>query len=258
MSCQRHEQELWLYAIDALDEPGRRDAVETHLAGGCPACHGRLAEARETLAHLPLALDPQTPDAAARARVLARVRRGGSPLPRRWGLVALAAAITLAVVAWALDHHQQDRQRDEAVAAALDIFDADELSDALTDRMRSSARLMEALRSPEHMLISFRGVDDFEKARGHLIWNAQHEEAYLFLIDLDPPDESERSRLWLNTRDARHVPVQAFAIDEAGPTRMSLRWPVAVEDLAGASISYDADDEPDEPMRPVLVAQLDE
>ena len=259
MSCPGHEDELWLYAAEALDEPSRRDVIEAHLADGCPRCHAQLAEARQRLGQLPLALDPTPPDPAVRQRLLARIRRpgGGRPVaPWLAGAAAAAAVLIALVIIWPTQQRQDLAQLEEFMTNVLEAFSADEPSDELVERVQAGAAVLSTLGSPEHELISFRGAPEHEHARAHLLWHAQREEAYLFVTDLDPPAEHEQSRLWLHTHDDRHVPVKVVTWDEQGMARLRLRWPVQMQELAGASISYDEQDDLPEPTRPVLMAKM--
>ena len=257
MNCPGHEDELWLYAAEALDEPGRRQVIEAHLAGGCPRCHADLAEARQRLGHLPLALEPASPSPAVRQRLLARIRqpRGGGRL-WPWAAAAAAAVLVALLLLWPTQPGQEMARLEGFLDAVLESFSADEPTDELIERIHTSAAVLSTLRSPEHELISFRGVPEHERARAHLLWDAGREEAYLFVTDLDPPGEHEQSRLWLHTHDDRHLPVKAVAWDEQGMARMQLRWPVEIQELAGASISYDEREDVAEPMRPVLLARM--
>jgi anti-sigma-K factor RskA len=61
-----------LYVADALDAAERQE-LRAHLAGGCPACAGALAEAQATFAAMPLALDPVVPSPIAKARLMQRI-----------------------------------------------------------------------------------------------------------------------------------------------------------------------------------------
>ena len=262
MSCRGHEDELWLYAADALDEPGRRESIEAHLAAGCPRCHAQIAEARQCLGQLPLALDPAPPSPAARQRLLARIRQSHAA-GRRIGpwVAATAAAAAIVLVGLALIWPAQQQRRELAefqsfIDSVLDVFSAEEPTDELIERMKTGAAVLSTLGSPDHELISFHGSPDHEHARAHLIWDAEHEEAYLFVTDLDPPGENEWSRLWLHTQDDRHVPVKTVTWDERGVARLHLRWPVRIDELAGASISYDEQEDAAEPTRPVLLARM--
>jgi anti-sigma-K factor RskA len=89
------------YALDALD-PGESRAYEEHLAG-CERCRDELASLQATAGSLAYAVEPSTPPAALRERILdaARaVRPNVVPLRPRWQrplVVAAAVAVCAAV-----------------------------------------------------------------------------------------------------------------------------------------------------------------
>jgi anti-sigma factor RsiW len=86
------------YALDALDDPERRE-FEEHLAG-CPRCREELEGLRDAAAALAYVPEGPAPPPALRERVLQRVHDEQAsnvvPLRRR---VALPAVATVAVVA---------------------------------------------------------------------------------------------------------------------------------------------------------------
>jgi hypothetical protein len=71
------EHEHWqeqseIFALGALDGQELRD-FEAHLASGCAICEAYLREARETLNLLHRSLQPMTPSAAIKERVLQQI-----------------------------------------------------------------------------------------------------------------------------------------------------------------------------------------
>src|SRR5438552_9512135 len=94
---------MLLYVTESLDESERAE-LSAHLASGCPACAGALAEAQATVAHLPMTLPQQQAPKSARDRLLSRVAVGPKAhVPRRWFLnTALAASIGALLAAAAI------------------------------------------------------------------------------------------------------------------------------------------------------------
>ena len=119
------------YALDALDEPERRE-YEAHLAR-CEQCRDELASLSEAASSLAYAVDASAPSPQLRERILADARAERPnvvPLRPRWALpaaatavVAVAAAIALAL--WAtsvsskLDKERAQASDQERVAAIL-------------------------------------------------------------------------------------------------------------------------------------------
>lgn len=75
MTCEQRRDQLLLYAVDALDAD-ERAALEAHLRGGCLTCAASLAEARATLDHLPLSLDPVDPPPDLVRRLMETIASG--------------------------------------------------------------------------------------------------------------------------------------------------------------------------------------
>jgi anti-sigma factor RsiW len=91
------------YALGVLDDTERR-AYETHLAG-CEQCKADLAELRETVGALALAVEPATPPDGLRGRILAAAREAGPSnvvairsSRRRFVVAGVAAAVAAAVL----------------------------------------------------------------------------------------------------------------------------------------------------------------
>src|SRR5947209_1955371 len=78
MTCEERQDLIPLYAMGAL-EPAEAEAVRRHLAGGCPACQGALAEAKALGGQLAMSLEPVAPPPRVRENLLRRVREQISP-----------------------------------------------------------------------------------------------------------------------------------------------------------------------------------
>ena len=113
------------YALDAL-EPGESRAYEEHLAG-CERCREELASLQATAGSLAYAVEPATPPAELRERILDAARADGlrpsvTCLPRaeRWfrPLVAVAAVAACAAVGlgiWNISLHNRLGHAQEAL-----------------------------------------------------------------------------------------------------------------------------------------------
>jgi anti-sigma factor RsiW len=144
---QENEQ-VGAYVLDALpvDEVA---AFETHLVS-CPACQAEVAELREVVGILPLALEPVEPPAALRDRITRAIEEdtakkpaltalpGGAPkrterkrFPLAEGLLALAAVAVIAALGlWnvhlqsRIDQQQAAVNLQQLVSTALNHRDA--------------------------------------------------------------------------------------------------------------------------------------
>lgn len=118
VSCQEHAQHAMEYVLGML-EPEKTRALRAHLASGCPACAGAVAEAETVVAKMGESVTRVSPGAGLKKQVLDRVRAEGRPAVagrvdargvsrveagsgRRWWHVALASAAAAAVVGAAL------------------------------------------------------------------------------------------------------------------------------------------------------------
>jgi len=72
MSHEMFEETIPLYAAGALEREGRQ-ALESHLLGGCPTCHAALKEARAVAALLPYGLPPAAPPPGLREKLLSKL-----------------------------------------------------------------------------------------------------------------------------------------------------------------------------------------
>ena len=87
-ACRDRREAIFLLAAGVL-ESGEEHDVASHLATGCARCAGALAEAREALSLLPQSLDPVTPPAGVRARLLVRATGVADPADLACSIAAL-------------------------------------------------------------------------------------------------------------------------------------------------------------------------
>src|SRR6185295_3668255 len=76
-SIMATDHEYWrgqseIYALGALDGEELNE-FQAHLAAGCPLCDATVHETGESLALLPVSLEPLTPPPALRGRILAQI-----------------------------------------------------------------------------------------------------------------------------------------------------------------------------------------
>ena len=248
MTCQDRRDLMPLYVADALDA-AEREELRRHLASGCVACAGSLAEAQATFAALPLALDPVAPSPDLLRRVMARIDHATAP-PRRlpvgaWlsaaAAVVLASVVTYAVVA------RRDREalaearvayNDDARALLLQsaLADRDQTVDQLRRQLASQQQLVEALQSDHARVIDLAGAGQ-PKASARLVWAPAAGRSVLLARDLTPPPPGRTYELWYITTDQKKVPAGTFGVDPAGTTTFATTIPPGLPPLAVAAVT---------------------
>jgi len=240
VSCDTRRDEWLAYALGAA-EADERAALESHLASGCPACAGHLAEARAVVGHLPLALTPVAPPARVRDRLLARAR-GGAPaggrvlaLGREWGrslaAAALAAAALLVVVVVPLGQ-RQSALADELAAQRTTI-------ERLRAELGGAMQAVRLLESPRLELTLLASTGDSE-AWGRLLRDEERRVWQLYAFALAPLPRGRTYELWLITADDRKIPAGIF--DAGADGRASHR--VSLAPAVGEVVATAVTDEP--------------
>ncbi len=101
MTCEERRDQLLLYVAGAL-EPGEEAELREHLASGCAACAGALAEAEATFHAIPRALPRQAPPAGAWEKLQSRIAlKDQTEAPARAALMQPFAAKPNRWGAWA-------------------------------------------------------------------------------------------------------------------------------------------------------------
>jgi hypothetical protein len=218
MTCQERRDLMLLYATGALDAAERAE-LTAHLAGGCPACAGALAEAQATVAHLPLAADPVTPPRSARDKLMSRVAAdvsqdslaAGRPR-RRWMSMALAACIG-------------------AILAGGAVW-------------ITLQKQIGVIRSPDLQLVSMSSEVQ-PKARGRVLWDRDRNNWHISVFDMTPPPPGRVYELWFVTPKGETIPGPTFNVDSSGRGNLIAAVPKGIGPLAAAAIT-------DEPIGGVL------
>jgi anti-sigma-K factor RskA len=221
MSHEELKELLAAFALDGLDREESR-ALEEHLEG-CAECRAELAELRETAGLLALAVDPVTPPAESRRRLLARVgrevprqsapgRRPPSvwrrPLPLAAGL-AVAAGLAWLILLQALTRSElRDTQRrlDQALARL------DDAQGALA-RERATTRLLAA---PDGVSVALKGTEAAPAARARVAYDPANGEAILFASSLQTPPPGKGYQLWFIAGSRPPLPGKVFVTDRSG------------------------------------------
>ena len=211
---------MLLYATDALDTSERAE-LQAHLATGCPQCAGALAEAQATLAHLPLALDPQTPSKSARDRLMQRVAadisnprgnpRGVStstaPKQTPWFLKTAVAATVGAIIA----------------AAAVYLPMHEKTSMIQTDQLQYVKLAGDTTLQP--------------KAHGRVFWDKDKNDWHVYVFDMAPPPPGKTYELWFITPNQTKIRAGLIEVDAKGKGSLTVKVPANIPDIAVAAVT---------------------
>ena len=220
----------------ALD-PEEAAELREHLAAGCPACAGRLAEARAILALLPLSLTPVPAPPAARRRLLERVRTAGEaiapaatapsltnspthspaapPPPPWWVQVALPAAIAASIAAMTTIFFAARLNARQPAGGAVGQGNATTVA-VLTGMIEHQQQELERLRTvdpaktvqwaaqPDLKIVPLAGTDQQPAgARGRVFWDADHGRWHFFASGLKPALPGKTYELWFVSADGK-------------------------------------------------------
>ncbi len=196
-------ESLAAYALDILDSPADRAALEAHLAG-CAACRDELALQRSALQGIGLGIEPVAPPVALRARALATVRepqlapiaardeRGAPsarvvtigahekntrPGPRASASMAWLATAAAVVVAVGSMLYAYALQREVTALTSLAVSAAtraDALNAEVVELRRQSSELVQVLNvigAPDVRLASLSGQGAAAGALGRAYWS---------------------------------------------------------------------------------------
>lgn len=211
-----------IYALGALDGE-ELTRFEAHLAAGCGPCEARLREAREALLLLPRSLQPVTPPAAVKARLLSRnapesprrqPRRRPEWLPWGMGFAAFAAAGLVIVLGWSLVTTRQAMRRLEGEVARLQTEAAER------------EVVLRFLSDPRVRLVRLAGLPPSPGASGELLWNPTARTGLLLTTGLPEAPVDKSYELWALAGN-EPIPAGVFRVDRLG--RAILRLPQLAE-----------------------------
>lgn len=249
MRCDDRRDLILFHAADVL-EPTERQELEAHLATGCPRCAGLLAEARATLAQLPLALEPAAAPVRVRERLLERAaadvdhqREPVRPARRRvpaWlqpaGVAALAASVTLLVAALPVQRRlqllqaEQERLLARLEAQSLELARVQSSLQLATDRVR-------VLVSPQLEVFALAGGEPQPEARGRVFWDRSRKVWHLYTANMRPAGPGRTYELWFITADDRKVPAGTFDVDASGEGMLVAPIPEGLGSIVLAAIT---------------------
>lgn len=184
-SCERTREALEAYALDAV-EPTERIEIAAHLER-CPPCAAEAAGWLEVAALLGQAVPPAPLPPGLRERVLRAARAEARPLPRwrpaRPPLSAVAAAVAVGALAWALSLQLQFNEQQSVVAR-------------LSVRSERYDRVLSVLRSADLRVHELRGTAAAPAAVGRLMIAPSSRSGMLVVWNLPPVPEDRGYQLW--------------------------------------------------------------
>ncbi len=169
------EMDFDLYALGALEGEELR-SFEAHLAT-CPECERKLAEARGRVAMLALAAPTVAPSAAAKEKLMAKVRAESAPVIKRpvvpvrergglsrwWAAVLVPAAAALAIATIFL--WQQNERLDQQLATLRDAADKQQV------QLDTATKLADLLGSADTVTVSLAPQPGMPKGAAHVMYN---------------------------------------------------------------------------------------
>jgi anti-sigma factor RsiW len=190
---ERENEQVGAYVLDALP-PEEAAAFETHLAS-CLECQTEVAELREVVGILPLALDPIEPPATLRDRISRAIEDdiagrpkltalpGGAPKQpkRRFPLPATvlslaAVAVIAALGLWNLHLQGQVNQQQAAV---------------------NLQKLVSAALNHRDAVYPVKPTTSAAGASAYMVQPPGQQSAYLIVKDLPKPPSNKVYQLWL-------------------------------------------------------------
>lgn len=238
MNCEQRRDLMPLLLVDALD-PADAAALRAHVAGGCTRCASYLAEADAMLNHLPFALDPVSPPAGAKGRLMERVKQsapvaagprraggGGLWLPawaRKSMPAAIAACLVFVATVQVMLHVQ--RGRDEAARRQNN-----ELQQVIAKTRQDNTILASEVAVAKNLYSSSRQITlegrAQPKAFGRAIWDAPRGAWHFKAFNLAPLAKKEAYELWFETPYGTKVPTaKTFRPDEHGDAYIVVTLP---------------------------------
>jgi len=242
------------YAAGALD-PAEREALRAHLASGCPRCAVELAEAEATVAQLPLALDPVTPSAGARAKLMERVKGSATPstmritpaaTPQRSRWLSYAAAACmgalLAAVTVQYVYHGIYQNR----VARLDAKIAS-MQGELNNRDATIQQIATLIDSPDLRLVALQPTDQQPQARARILWDRARQRWQINVFDVKPPKLGQAYELWFFGQDKKPVAGPMLHVDASGQGKMLVDVPQNIGPITLAAFTNEPEKGVQEP-----------
>lgn len=239
MTPEELQSLMLLYVVDEVDAAERRE-VEAWLASGDPDAAAALADARATLAALPLSLPPVKPSDSAWARLETSLRSEPAPQaaeqsaggPQRF-LVPLAAAAAAAIVAtvltWSLVPRGGSQQTQRLANLQQQIITQQRDIQNLTTRLEATTRTIELLRAPALQTAQLKGNEAMPEAVARAWWDPREGRLFFTGDRLDELSDDQTYELWFVTDPQGPRSLGVFRVDENG----NAEFDTAIPEIAG-------------------------
>jgi anti-sigma-K factor RskA len=254
----RHEEYKELLALEAAGalDAGERAPLEGHLSS-CDECRSELRELADAAAALAYTVEPFTPSASLRARVLQSVRAvdpseaasravdpselkgtdlrgllrrfslwqilGARPSLAFGGALALAALAALGIITASLMSRNSALDREVSLLQGRLGESQSELTGA-RGQLASARDLNELLASPDTRVMQLSGKGGGARARATLAYERTTGRAVIVTTGLPPAPSGKAYQLWL-IADNKKMPGGTFKTDAEGRARLSDRLP---------------------------------
>ena len=232
MTCQERQDLIPLLALGTL-EPQEAQEIRAHLACGCPACEGCLAQAGALLAMLPSVLPPTPAPAQAKAKLMQRVNASAkqnapSPMPIQrsaggWKigppLLGLAAGLLIAAGIFMVRLNSERTTavafRDQNRKLLQEAADKDLQIGQLKSDVLMMNNAVKTVSSPTVQMVKMNGAAAQPNAHAHLFVDREGL-MLLFCGDkLKSPGDRKTYELWLVSGDKK-IPAGTFTPDAKG------------------------------------------
>lgn len=244
----RYRDSIAAYVLGAL-EGEELAALERHLDTGCAECDAEMLAASRDLEALAATHSPIAPAAITRARLLKEVREDAVTRPRGFDWLPLAAAATLALLAWSGWSQMSLRREVErlsaeriATEARLGLLqrDLDQARQRL-DRYAAASRILAA---PGLETVRLAGLEAAPRASAQALVAGLEGKAVFYASNLEPPGPDRTYQLWVIVAgqpvSAGIFDVEAdggasLVVDSLGDLASVEAWAVTLEPAGGVA-----------------------
>ena len=246
-----------LYVLGALEPPAAGE-LETRLRTGDPDVVREIQALRAVVDVLPYALTPLAPDAAVRARLLARVsvqpaevRRTSASTPAPgllarfrtplfWLPTAVAALLTLVFGGTIYNLRQHIGGLEARVQQLREVAAGHE-------------HLLTLLTSPTVQIVTLTGTEYAPTAGARLLWDRQRGEWTVLAQNLPALPAGKAYQLWFLTAGGP-MPSGTFQLDALRRGMIQATLPAGRSDIAGAAVSLEPEGGVPQPTGHIVLA----
>lgn len=242
MTPEERQELCALYVLGAL-EPEEMATVDAHLQAGDPEVVREVAVFRATVALLPHALPPVSPNPAVRTRLMARLQAAQpvpdvprvSPVRRTLRDRLKTPLVWLPAVAAVLLALLLGRQ---TAVSRRQIAELEAKAQNLRQIAAEHERLVSLLSLPNVHIVMLSGTEQAAQASARLLWDTKQGEWTVITHELPPLPPGKVYQLWFLTPE-RPLPSDTFRPDSRGRGVVQTKLPSGAITLAGAAVSLE-------------------